>query len=134
MFKITKRMEISAAHFLPLMPDGHKCKNLHGHNWKVEVEISAHTLPESGMLMDFGLIKSEVMTLDHSSLNRLIPNPTAENIAEFIARRLDNLLMGSYPHSITAPGWKRNGMGPKPIWVSMVRVIESEGNEACYTA
>ena len=78
------------------------CNRLHGHNWKVEVEVSARTLDKVGMGVDFKDIKSatkEVIdTMDHRCLNDLPPfdtiNPTAENIAAHIyttlARKLND--------------------------------------------
>ena len=69
-----------------------KCEDLHGHNWKVEVEARGKDLGKSGMLIDFKVIKKELYNilekLDHRYLNN-IPyftkvNPTSENIAKYI--------------------------------------------------
>lgn len=65
------------------------CNRLHGHNWKVEVEVGASNLDRIGMGMDFKDIKQATKRLidemDHRNLNDLPPfdeiNPTAENIA-----------------------------------------------------
>ncbi len=70
-----------------------KCENLHGHNWKVELEVAGSELGSVGMLMDFGDLKrilKEIMDrLDHKCLNEIEPfdkiNPTSELIAKFIA-------------------------------------------------
>ena len=69
---------------------------MHGHNWKVEVEVSGNTLDNVGMVMDFKKIRNmtnEVVDkLDHRFLNDLKPfkeiNPTAENIAQYIHKEL----------------------------------------------
>ncbi len=78
------------------------CARLHGHNWKVEVEVEASALDEVGMGLDFKVIKDATRAvtdrLDHRNLNELAPfdelNPTAENIAAHLyrelARRLDD--------------------------------------------
>lgn len=73
-----------------------ECSRLHGHNWKVEVEVIAHHLNEVGMGVDFKDIKANtrevIGTMDHRNLNDLPPfdriNPTAENIAAHIYKAL----------------------------------------------
>ncbi len=86
----------SAAHQLKMVAE--KCENLHGHNWKVEVNISGQTLSKAGVLLDFGELKdhvAEIMKiLDHSFLNELdlfkdMP-PSSENIARFIAEKVQS--------------------------------------------
>jgi len=79
-----------------------ECRRLHGHNWKVEVEVVASGLDRLGMAIDFKDVKAAARTaaeeLDHRYLNEVPPfdrvNPTAENIAthlfERIAATLDN--------------------------------------------
>lgn len=81
---ITKIFEFTAEHYLPY----HKgaCKNLHGHNYKLEITITGPIQKEGsarGMIMDFGMLKTIVehqilAEFDHSNLNKLFDNPTAE--------------------------------------------------------
>ena len=86
--------DFAAAHWLRDYPGN--CSRLHGHNWKVEVEVEARTLDEVGMGLDFKLIKREARAvtdeLDHRCLNDIPPfdeiNPTAENIAAHLYRAL----------------------------------------------
>src|SRR3990172_331186 len=53
MYKISRTYTFSAAHRI----EGHpKCGRLHGHNYKVTVTLSGETLPDDGMLMDFGVL------------------------------------------------------------------------------
>ncbi len=69
-----------------------KCENLHGHNWKVEVEVQGNKLGKAGMLIDFHELKERVadilVNLDHGYLNEIPPfdkiNPTSENLAKYI--------------------------------------------------
>ncbi len=76
------------------------CSQVHGHNWKVEVQVSASRLDDIGMGLDFKLIKQAtsklVDRLDHQNLNELPPfdqqNPTAENIAAWLYRELSSML------------------------------------------
>jgi 6-pyruvoyltetrahydropterin/6-carboxytetrahydropterin synthase len=86
--------DFAAAHSLRNYPGD--CSRLHGHNWKVEVEVQANELDELGMAIDFKTVKQVTKKvtdeLDHGYLNEIAPfdsiNPTAENIAAHIYRRL----------------------------------------------
>lgn len=91
---ITKRFSFEAAHHLPYH-DG-KCRSVHGHNYKLEVEIEgeeAKSGPQTGMVIDFGLLSKIVEDTilfrhDHANLNNIYTNPTAENIAHDIVSSL----------------------------------------------
>ena len=115
MFTVTKRMEVAGAHCLNLPYDS-KCRNLHGHNWRIEVEVQSSCLNDEGMVIDFTKIKEVVGQLDHAYLNDIpgIGQPTAEHIAQWIAGKID---------ALPDMGYAR---------VSKVTVQESEGNIACY--
>lgn len=88
-----------------------KCENLHGHNWKIEVEVQGKKLGKSGMLIDFHDLKKMVedilAKLDHSYLNEIPPfdkiNPTSENLAKYIFKSLNLKLKtkDSKSHSVT---------------------------------
>ena len=86
--------EFASAHTLRGYPGA--CSRMHGHNWKVEVEVEATTLDEVGMGVDFKVIKKAARDigdrLDHRYLNDLEPftvvNPTAENIATYFYHEL----------------------------------------------
>ena len=55
MYTLTTMVEFSSAHTLV----GHSgpCKKMHGHNWKVEVEITGEKLDKIGMVVDFKEIR-----------------------------------------------------------------------------
>jgi len=55
---IYKEFTIEAAHLLPNVPDGHKCKRLHGHSFRIEVHVGGDVDPELGWVMDFALLKN----------------------------------------------------------------------------
>lgn len=99
-----------------------KCENLHGHNWKVRVYVSGEKLDNSGMLLDFKILKRELRRiidyLDHRYLNEVEPfdriNPSSENIAKFIFEKLQEAL------------------SQYNVAVERVTVYESEGTGASY--
>lgn len=74
--RITKQFEFEAAHALHGY-DG-KCKNLHGHNYKLYVTVIGNPIndvsnPKYGMVIDFGdlkkIVKEEVVDLfDHTTI------------------------------------------------------------------
>ncbi|MCB5249909.1 MAG: 6-carboxytetrahydropterin synthase QueD [Candidatus Cloacimonadales bacterium] len=90
MYKINVSSSFSAAHKLNNYPG--LCKNLHGHNWKVRIQINCMKVDELGMAIDFGVAKkylNDIMSMfDHQYLNDLPYftgiNPTSENIARVI--------------------------------------------------
>ena len=86
-FSLTVTVDFAAAHQL----HGYEgnCARLHGHNWKIIVEVSGQKLDDVGMVLDFKAMKKAAReaakVLDHQFLNQIEPfdriNPTAEHIA-----------------------------------------------------
>ena len=93
-YKMKIVTDFAAAHLLRDYPG--ICSRLHGHNWKVEVDVIATKLDNIGMGMDFRDIKAAtnklIGELDHRNLNDIPPfdelNPTAENISAYIYKGL----------------------------------------------
>ncbi len=92
---IFKEYSFEAAHHLPNVPEGHKCKRLHGHSFQVAVHVSGPVGDETGWVMDFAeigvAVKPVIALLDHYYLNEIqgLENPTSENIARWIWDRLE---------------------------------------------
>jgi len=89
MYKISKQFAFSASHTLDMLPAGHPCARLHGHNYVVTIHLRSEELNEFGFVMDYkelDFVKEFIdKTLDHRHLNDIIPNhPTAENIARYL--------------------------------------------------
>jgi 6-pyruvoyltetrahydropterin/6-carboxytetrahydropterin synthase len=105
MYRVTKSIDFCYGHRL-LNYEG-KCRFLHGHNGRVEIELEGEALDDRGMLTDFGDIKRVMKkwideNLDHRmilcekdpaipylrSVNEpfytIAENPTAETIAKLI--------------------------------------------------
>lgn len=68
--KIGKEFRWEMGHRLP-EHDGH-CRNLHGHSYRMVVEVEGDVEPDTGMVMDFGdiskVVKPMVHELDHAFL------------------------------------------------------------------
>lgn len=92
--EISKKFFIEAAHQLPNVPEGHKCRRLHGHSFRVEIVVSGPVGEQTGWVMDFADIsaafKPLYAQLDHYFLNDIegLENPTSENLAKWIWLRL----------------------------------------------
>lgn len=90
MMTVTKIFEFGASHFLTKYEG--KCEKLHGHNYKVEVSVKGEP-GENDLLFDFVDLKEivedkTISKLDHSHLNDLFENPTAEIISIWIWEQL----------------------------------------------
>ncbi len=137
MYQLTTHASFDSAHFLSGYEG--KCRNLHGHRWKLEVTVSSEKLAEEGqirgMIVDFGELKRDVKNLadefDHCLIVergtlkektmkalkeeefRIIQvefRPTAENFARYFYERMKEL------------GYQ----------VSLVKVYETPNNMAGY--
>lgn len=98
--EIFKVFGFEAAHYLPNLPEGHKCRRMHGHSFRVEVHVEGSVDETAGWVMDFADIKKHIKPLedrlDHRLLNDIegLENPTSENIARWIWRQLKPELTG----------------------------------------
>lgn len=116
MYSVKIEANFSSAHNLR----GYKgrCEDLHGHNWKVELEVVNGRLDKLGMVADFRILKNKLNKvldkLDHKYLNALPyfkkMNPTSENIAKYIYDCLE----------------------PQVPWIKAVTVWESDNSLATY--
>ena len=92
--ELYKEFRFEAAHLLPNVPEGHKCRRLHGHSFRVRVLVRGPVDPVTGWVMDFGELKAAWRplheALDHRYLNDLpgLENPTSEVLARWIWGRL----------------------------------------------
>ncbi len=86
-----------SAHQLPFY-DG-PCKRLHGHNYRLTVTLKGKPNPNDGMFRDFEEVRRQVWELalnqcDHHNLNDLMENPTAENLIEWIWKKVEPHVVG----------------------------------------
>ena len=92
--EIFKVFTLEAAHHLPNVPEGHKCRRLHGHSFRVEVHIAGPVQEKTGWILDFADLTRAFQPLyeqlDHHYLNEIegLENPTSEHLARWIWQRL----------------------------------------------
>jgi 6-pyruvoyltetrahydropterin/6-carboxytetrahydropterin synthase len=100
MHTLAKRFRFDAAHFLPMVPEGHKCRRLHGHGFEVEILVRGALDPHLGWVIDYAdlgrAVREVLEPLDHAFLNAIpgLENPTSELLAVWIWERLKPLLPG----------------------------------------
>ncbi len=96
--RLVKTFGFEAAHWLPTFPEGHKCRRLHGHSFRVDVVVEGEVDRVKGYLVDYGDIAAAFEPvrelLDHRCLNDVegLDNPTAEMLAAWLWRRLSPAL------------------------------------------
>lgn len=93
MYNVGRTFVFDAAHFI----EGHPtCGQLHGHTWKLEVELLDCELQPNGMVIDFkvfgGIVKDVIIKLDHKVINEVIedhvPIVTAETLAKYFCYKI----------------------------------------------
>ena len=96
--EITREFTFDSCHKL-IDYDG-KCANLHGHTYHLQISLKKRIDPETGMVIDFGVLNKTVSKLilekiDHVYLNDVMDiNPTAENMLCWIWKQLEKEPIG----------------------------------------
>ena len=94
MIELVKAFDFEAAHWLPNVPEGHKCRRMHGHSFRGELAVRGEIDARTGWLIDYADLKAVVdplvKRLDHYLLNDIegLENPTSEVLARWIWERL----------------------------------------------
>ncbi len=112
MYELKVITDFAAAHQLRNFRG--QCEKLHGHNWRIEVILSGDRLNQAGLLMDFKDVKTAankiLEDLDHSYLNDLPQfkneNPSSENIAAYLFKRLSGELNTSHLKVTKVTAWE----------------------------
>ena len=114
MWELTKSFRFEAAHALPGTTLGAASEEIHGHSFRAEVSIRGTPDPDTGMVLDLGLLDRSITevrkVLDHKLLNNVpgLELPTLEHLAAFI--------------------WERANVAGK---LTRVTVYRDSCNEAC---
>ena len=94
---IFKQFTFDSAHFLSKVPEGHKCREIHGHTYKLTIFIEG-PIDSIGWVMDFADIKQKVEPIiklvDHKLLNNIegLENPTCEILSVWLWDRIKQLI------------------------------------------
>ncbi len=111
--ELVRSFHFSAAHALSRVPEGHKCKGTHGHNFVVEIAVRGDVDPRTGWLLDFGdlkqIVEPVIARLDHQLLNEIpgLENPTSEMLAVWMWNQLADSLPGLARVTISETPWSR---------------------------
>ena len=93
-----KQFSFDSAHLLPNVPEGHKCRELHGHTYHLTVFLEGPINAERGWVMDFTdlrkAVKPVIDLVDHKYLNDIpgLENPTTEMFSVWLWEKIKPLL------------------------------------------
>jgi 6-pyruvoyltetrahydropterin/6-carboxytetrahydropterin synthase len=94
MYEISKEFRFDAAHTLQRTEDVEPSRRIHGHSYRAEVVIRGRPDPESGMIIDLGLLDQALEGardgLDHRFLDEVdgLGPATIENLSSWIWRKV----------------------------------------------
>ena len=93
--KIYRTYNMHSARFIPTLPDTHPCSKMHGHTFKIIIELDGPIDISTGFIMDFYDIdsivnKNIINVLDHKILNEIdgLNNPSSEHLSIWIWNKL----------------------------------------------
>lgn len=138
MYILKAEGSFDAAHFLKGYEG--KCANIHGHRWKVEVQIKGEELQEKGtkrgMLVDFGDLKKDTKTLmdkfDHTLIYET--NSLKETTVKVLEEEGFALVeVGFRPTAENFAKYFYEELRTKRYLVHQITVYETPDNCAIYT-
>ena len=97
---LRRKFDFEAAQHLLSFPEGHKCRQMHGHSFVLEVVVSGTVDPKTGLFYDpakiAGAVRPILDKLDHTCLNDTpgLENPTLEIMAKWFWDKLAPQLPG----------------------------------------
>jgi 6-pyruvoyltetrahydropterin/6-carboxytetrahydropterin synthase len=95
--RIGRKNSFEAAHHLPMMPEGHKCRNTHGHSYELTIFVDG-VVGDDGIIVDTAVLDAVFAELhaelDHQLLNDVpgLENPTTEILVVWCWGRVWNAL------------------------------------------
>jgi len=117
--RVFTNVTFEAAHSLPFLPKGHKCRKVHGHSYRVTIVVRGPVDEKMGWVVDYAVIKAAWdnihKQIDHTNLNESMKtdHTTSERVAEWI-----------YEHM--------NGSLQAPVHMDSVTVYETESSGSTY--
>jgi len=92
--KLSNTFHFEASHRLDHLGSEHPCHNLHGHSYRVEIEVSGKVDETTGFLIDYSeitkIVRPIIKRLDHTHLNDVegLPLTSTEHIARWLWERI----------------------------------------------
>ncbi len=137
MFYIKSEDSFDSAHFLKDYEG--KCRNVHGHRWRVVAEVKGEELSEEqqtrGMLFDFSELKKSLKTLCEELDHSLIYEEGSLKEKTIQALEDEHFKMIQVPFRPTAENFSSyfyQKLKEKGYWVHRVEVYETPNNCAVY--
>lgn len=130
MYVLTTEAAFDAAHFLTNYEG--KCKNIHGHRWRVVLSISGE--PINGMVVDFGVVKKDLKDLcDYFDHTFIVENDSLK--PELFKMLNEEFTLRTVPFRTTAENFAKYFYDTlnKKYKVVEVMVYETPTNCARYT-
>ncbi|MEO0454333.1 MAG: 6-carboxytetrahydropterin synthase [Verrucomicrobiota bacterium] len=99
---LTRKFTFDSAQALTTFPEGHKCRQMHGHTFILHVSVKGEVNRETGIVFDHAEIADKVKPLvnylDHKCLNDLpgLEVPSLENMLAWFWDKLIADLPGLY--------------------------------------
>lgn len=137
MYILKTEAAFDSAHFLSGYSG--KCSNLHGHRWKIEIEIESEKLVENGqcrgMIVDFGDLKNDLKNLADSLDHAFIYEKGSLKETTITALRDENFRLIEVDFRPTAENFSKyfyDIMTQKGYSVRTLTVYETPNNCASY--
>lgn len=96
--ELKQHFRIESARSLPHLPEGHPCRRLHGHGFRVTLRLVGEVDAKIGWVRDYHEISKTVApvlgALDHRVLNEVpgLENPTSELLAVYLFEKIKPLI------------------------------------------
>lgn len=123
MYELSQQFFFEAAHTLDREIETASSQRIHGHTYHAEVLVQGPRHPQTGMVVDLGLLRREIervrALLDHAFLDHVqgLGKPTLENLCRFIGEQLS----GFEPPVASVRVWREASgdschlrIGPRP--------------------
>lgn len=96
--ELKQHFRIESARFLPGLPEGHPCRRLHGHSFRITLRLVGEVQKGPGWVLDYHDISKTMApileALDHRVLNEVpgLENPSSEHLAIYLFEKTKALL------------------------------------------
>ena len=113
MYRLQVKTHFDAAH--RIKDHAGKCSRMHGHRWEVEVVLEGKSLDSANILVDFGVVKSQLEELLEKRFDHYVLNETLEEenvTAEFLAKYIYDYFQGYWGKSLEV------GLARVTVWES----------------